>query len=91
MSCKRYLAPLLFLYFINDLPSVVKSKIRMYANDTLIYNTIHNINNCLQLQSDIYKLERWAKTWQMDFNPSKCKFLKITKHYISIIALIMNS
>ena len=52
------LASLLFLCFINDLPSVVKSKIRMYADDTLIYNTIHNINNCLQLQSDISELER---------------------------------
>ena len=50
----------------------------IYADNTLIYNTIHNINDCLQLQSDIYDLERWAKTWQMDFNPSKCKFLKIT-------------
>ena len=52
------LAPFLFLCFINDLPSVVKSKIRMYADDTLIYNTIYNINDCLQLQSDIYELER---------------------------------
>ena len=43
------LAPLLFLCYINDLPSIVKSKIRMYADDTLIYNTIHNINDYLQL------------------------------------------
>ena len=30
-----------------------KSKIRIYADDTLLYNKIHNINDCLQLQSDI--------------------------------------
>ena len=28
------LAPLLFLCYVNDLPSLVKSKIRMYADDT---------------------------------------------------------
>ena len=31
-------------FVLNDLPSVIKSKIRMYADDTLTYNTIHNIN-----------------------------------------------
>ena len=45
----------------NDLPSLVKSKIRMYASDTLMYNTIHNINDCLQLQNDIFELEKWTK------------------------------
>ena len=48
------------LYNINDLHSVVKCKIRMYADDTLIYNTIHNISNCFQLQNDISEL---AKIW----------------------------
>jgi len=75
---------LLFLCYINDLPSLVKSKIRMYADDTLIYNTIHNINDCLQLQNDIIELEKWAKTWQMDFNPSKCEFLKITNKKLTL-------
>ena len=43
------LAPLLFLCYINDLPNLVKSKVRIYADDTLLYNKIHNINDCLQL------------------------------------------
>ena len=72
------LAPLLFLCYINDLPNLVKSKIRIYVDDTLLYNKIHNISDCFQLQSDISILEKWAKTWQMDFNPSKCEFLKLT-------------
>ena len=72
--------PPLFLCYINDLPNLVtvKSKIRIYADDTLLYNKIHNISDCFQLQSDISILEKWAKTWQMDFNPSKCEFLKLT-------------
>ena len=56
----------------------------MYADDTLIYNTIHNFNDCLQLQCDLFALERWAKNWQMNFNPSKCEFLKITNKKLAL-------
>ena len=31
------LGPLLFLLFVNDLPSVIKSHIRMFADDTKIW------------------------------------------------------
>ena len=32
----------------------------------------------------IYQLEKWAKTWQMDLNPSKCEFLKITNKKLAL-------
>ena len=35
------LAPLLFLCFINDLSNGILSKIKLYADDVLLYNTIH--------------------------------------------------
>ena len=72
------LGPLLFLCYINDLPRSIKSKVRMYADDTPVYNVINTIDDCFQLQNGLLLLERWANIWQMQFNPSKCEFLAVT-------------
>ena len=65
------LAPLLFLCFINDLPNGIKSKIKLYADDVLLYNTIHSQEDCHNLQQDLNLLEEWATKWKMSFNLQK--------------------
>ena len=30
------------------------------------------------LQSDLFRLIEWCKTWQLKFNPDKCKTMRIT-------------
>ena len=72
------LGPLLFICYVNDLPNTIKSKIRIYADDMLVYNCINTIDDCIQLQRDLAELEKWAKVWQMEFNPLKCELLTIT-------------
>ena len=50
------LGPLLFICYINDLPNNIKSEIRIYADDTLVYNCINTIEDCTLLQRDLVEL-----------------------------------
>ena len=72
------LAPLLFLLYINDLPACVNNKVKLYADDVLLYSYIHSESNCIALQQDLDKLTEWAHTWLMEFNIKKCEHLRIT-------------
>ena len=73
------LGPVLFLIYINDLPEYVSnSTVRLFADDTLLYLTIHNSSDCDKLQEDLNNLERWESDWQMSFHPEKCEVIHIT-------------
>ena len=69
------LGPLLFLCHINDLPDCVKSQVRLFADDCLLYRTIKSQKDHLILQNDLSELDKWAKSWGMRFNAKKCYIL----------------
>ena len=70
------LGPLLFLLHINDLPSVVSSsKVRLFADDCLIYRNIKIQEDQIALQKDLNLLENWGNTWGMHFNAVKCNIM----------------
>ena len=66
------LGPLLFSIYVNDIPSVVKSPVLLFADDTKIFRSIQCKDDYLQLQNDINKLLEWSSIWQLKFNISKC-------------------
>ena len=72
------LGPLLFLVYINDLPELVTCKIRLFADDALIYREIDSTEDTLKLQEDLNQLMTWESDWSMEFNPEKCKVLRVT-------------
>jgi hypothetical protein len=72
------LGPHLFLLFINDIQEAVSSKIRLFADDCLVYNNITNPEDEAQLQLDLNNLVEWATTWGMRFNAAKCNIMRVT-------------
>jgi hypothetical protein len=50
------LVPGLFLFYINDLQSRLTSKVRLFADDTIIYLTISNEDDASTLQEDLNKI-----------------------------------
>ena len=63
------LGPALFLLYINDLPSSVKtSQLAMFADDTKLFKEIQTTNDAEQLQNDINIFETWSTTSSLLFN-----------------------
>ena len=76
------LGPLLFLIFINDMPSYIQySEIRLFADDAVLYKTIKSSADSLLLQQDLNNLLRWESLWQMSFHPDKCKIMNVTRKH----------
>ena len=75
------LGPLLFLLFINDLPHVLDpgTECRLYADDCLIYRSIHCPSDQVALQKDLDALHNWSKAWGLCFNVSKCNMLHLAR------------
>ena len=73
------LGPILFLAYINDLPEQVRSRVRLFADDTAMYLCISSLSEANILQEDLRKLEQWEEDWDMNFNPAKCQVLHVTR------------
>ena len=67
------LGPSLFIYFINDLPDVSKSLLKIFADDTKVYAPIRSLEDKEILQSSINQMVEWSKLWLISFNGDKCK------------------
>ena len=74
------LVPVLFLIFINDLPDNIRSSVRLFADDCVLYRNIKSPMDCQILQDDLNSLSQWETDWQMKFNVAKCHSMRVTRH-----------
>ena len=81
------LGPLLFLLYVNELPSWIKCDMKMFADDTKLWCRITKDTDSVVLHDDLDSLQSWSDTWQLKFNADKCKVMHIghsfqTKYYM---------
>lgn len=73
------LGPLLFLVFINDIVNDIPVKIRLYADDCVMYSEIDSVSDQLRLNEAFEKVVKWCSDWQMAINFDKTVFMKISR------------
>ena len=68
------MGPLLFLIYINDLPSELKSNVKLFADDTSLFTVVKDKNESANiLNNDLQSISTWAYNWKMLFNPDSSK------------------
>ena len=70
--------PILFLIYVNDIPSIVNFSVKLFADDTKIYREISHDSDTSALQSDLDSFEEWTRNWQVKFNSEKCEVMTIS-------------
>ena len=73
------LGPLLFIIFINDLCNNLDCQKLLFADDLKIFSEINKIDDCIDLQQQIHKIELWCISNKLEMNVSKCKVVTYTR------------
>ena len=68
------LGPLLFVLFINDLPSGLDNISKLFADDLKLICNADKVN-CIK--TDLRYLKHWEQLWLLKFNASKCKVMHL--------------
>ncbi|CAF4867365.1 unnamed protein product [Pieris macdunnoughi] len=79
------LGPLLFNAYLYDIQNCFKySEYLMFADDKKIFLKIKSIENCVQLQQDLSRLEIYYKRNKLSLNIGKCSKITFTRKHKKI-------
>ena len=74
------LGPLMFLIYINDIVSNIRSRVNLFADDTSLYMVVNSpVETAAVMQADIERINSWADQWLVKFNPAKSESLLISR------------
>ena len=79
------LGPLLFIIYVNDLKGVGNIKLRLFADDILIYKQIRNEKDCEGLQEWLNEVNGLIEEKKMKVNVKKSQMIRITQKKTRII------
>ena len=71
------LGPLMFLLYINDTGDGLTSRIKLFADDCLLFKEIKTKEDADSLQLDLDKVVQWSHSWQISFKAKKCSVLTV--------------
>ena len=68
------LGTLLFLVYINYLERNIKSNIKIFADDTMLFSKVKDpVTSANDLNHDLDMIYQWAYQWKMEINPDPTK------------------
>ena len=73
------LGPLLFIAYINDLPTSDTSMLYTFADDTKCLTRVNDQRDCIRMQDDLDHICEWSREWKMRFNVPKCVCLSYSR------------
>ena len=63
-----------FLVYINDLERNIKSNIKFFADDMMLFSIVKDpVTSANDLNHDLDMIYQWAHQWKMEFNPDPIK------------------
>ncbi len=70
------IGPLLFLFFVNYLPSVINVITLLIADDDRMASPR---SQCDRLQGSLHNVWNWSVNWELPINPTKCNKIAIER------------
>ena len=66
--------PLLFLIYINDLADNIMSDVKLFSDDTSVFNVVFDTDISAEvLNQDLRAVQDCSYQWKMSFNPDPTK------------------
>ena len=72
------LGPTLFLGFINDVTKKIDSRVKLFADDLIVYRVIEDMDDQRKLQADVDCIYKWVEENGMKLNAAKTTVVSFT-------------